>query len=255
MLTQEQIDQYERDGLLLLPSFFSVEEIAGLMADMPRIVALERPELARSAAGETCTALALQRYSEPFARFMRHPKLVNTARQLLGGDIYCHQYKVICKDPMGTLDFPWHQDYGNWQDLDGMPEPLALNISVYLDPVTEFNGPVAFIPGSHRRGRIPSLAETPAGLVNTTSLARLNRAVIEDLVNEFGMVSPKGAAGTVAIFHGLTAHASTPNISPWTRHILYFTANLVSNAIRKPTRPDYVAHREATPLEPGLAHA
>lgn len=255
MLTRQQVETYERDGLLVLPSLFSREEIATLMADMPRIVAMERPEIAKSAAGETCAALALHRYSPAFERFMRNPKLVDTARQLLEGDIYCHQYKIVCKDPMGTLDFPWHQDFGNWQDLDGMPEPKALNISVYLDEVTEFNGPVAFIPGSHRHGRIPSLAETPAGLVGTTSLARLNRTVIEGLVNQHGIVSPKGPVGTVAIFHGLTAHASTPNISPWTRHILYFTANRMSNAIRKPTRPDYVAHRDFVQLEPEAATA
>jgi len=250
MLTPQQVEQYERDGLLVLPSFFSLEEIGALMADVPRIVAMDRPEIAKSAAGETCAALALHRYSAAFDRFMHHPLLIETARQLLGGDIYCHQYKIVCKDPMGSLDFPWHQDFGNWHDLDGMPEPKALNISIYLDEVTEFNGPVAFIPGSHRHGRIPSLAETPAGLVNTTTLARLNRGVIEELVNEHGIVAPKGPRGSVAIFHGLTAHASTPNISPWTRHILYFTANRMTNAIRKPTRPDYVAHRDFVQLEP-----
>lgn len=255
MLTQDQLDTYRRDGLLSLPSFFRPDEIAALMDEMPRILALDRPEIAKAATGETCTALALHRYSEAFDRFMHHPRLIAMARQLLEGEIYCHQYKIVCKDPMGSLAFPWHQDYGNWQDLDGMPEPKAANIAIYLDEVTEFNGPVVFIPGSHHRGRIASLHETPAGLVNTTSLARLNREVIEDLTNEYGMVAPKGPAGTVVIFHGLTAHASTPNVSPWTRHILYFTANRTSNAITKPTRPDYVAHRTFEALEPDLAEA
>src|SRR4051812_20970685 len=109
MLSQQQVDQYERQGLLVLPSFFSAEEIGALMADMPRIVAMDRPEVAKSAAGETRTALALHRYSEPFRRFMHNPKLIGLAEQLLGGDIYCHQYKIVCKDPMGALDFPWHQ--------------------------------------------------------------------------------------------------------------------------------------------------
>lgn len=255
MLTQEQIARYEQDGLLVLPAFFTKEEIGELMAEMPRIVAMDRPEVAKAKTGEMRAALALHRYSEPFRRFMHNPRLLQVAHQLIHEPVYCHQYKIVCKDPMGTLDFPWHQDFGNWHDLDGMPEPQALNISVYLDPVTEFNGPVAFIPGSHKRGRIPSLAEVPAGLEEMTTLGRLNRGVIEDLVNEFGIVAPKGPAGTIAIFHGLTAHASTPNISPWTRHILYFTANSVANAIRKPTRPDFVAHREFTALEPELAEA
>ena len=35
-------------------------------------------------------------------------------------------------------------------------DPLALNLHVLLDDVSEFNGPLWFIPGSHKGGPVPA---------------------------------------------------------------------------------------------------
>ena len=52
------------------------------------------------------------------------------------------------------------------------------------------------------------------------------------------------------MFHGNLVHASAPNITPYPRRIVYLTLCAVSNYIRKPTRPDWIAHRDFTPIEP-----
>src|SRR6202008_3106877 len=36
---------------------------------------------------------------------------------------------------------------------------------------------------------------------------------------------------------------------PYPRKIVYLTLNAVSNYIRTPTRPDYIAHRDFTPIQ------
>jgi len=41
-----------------------------------------------------------------------------------------------------------------------VPEPLALNLHVFLDDVLEFNGPLTFIPGSHHQGPAPAALDT-----------------------------------------------------------------------------------------------
>jgi ectoine hydroxylase len=251
MLDASQIAQFERDGFLVIPSLFSPEEVALLRSEVSHIMELERPEIFRADNGEVRAALAVHRYSEPFHRLMHTPRLVRPTEQLLGGEVYCSQYKIVSKQPMGALDFPWHQDFANWHDLDGMPECRALNISVFLDEVTEWNGPVTFIPGSHKRGRVDSAAKLLPGLAKETSLAEMDLQVIAEMVAKGGLFSPKGPAGTAVLFHGLTAHASTPNISPWTRHIIYLTSNRTDNAIRKPTRAEYISHRDFTPLAAG----
>ena len=244
-LTDGQLADFERDGYLFLPELFSAEEIAVLMGDMPRIWGMQRPEVLRADDGEVRACLAMERYSEPFRRLLSHPRLLEPALQILDGPVYAHQYKVIPKEPFGKLDFPWHQDFASWHAHDGMPEPRAMNFALFMDEVTEFNGPICFIPGSHRDGRMDAAAEPLPG---STPLLTLSPEDVSRLAGTNGIVAPKGPAGSGVFFHGCLAHASAPNISPWTRHIVYLTCNRVDNAIAKPTRPDYYANQDFTPL-------
>jgi ectoine hydroxylase len=52
------------------------------------------------------------------------------------------------------------------------------------------------------------------------------------------------------MFHGNLVHGSAPNITPYPRRIVYLTLCAVSNYIRKPTRPEWIAHRDFAPIEP-----
>ena len=49
---------------------------------------------------------------------------------------------------------------------------------------------------------------------------------------------------------GNLVHASPPNITPYPRKIVYLTLCAVSNHITKFTRPEWIAHRDFTPIEP-----
>jgi len=247
-LDDRQLDAFDRDGFIFVPEMFSAREVALLRTEIDRFMVLERDEILRDDSGELRAALAMERYSEPFARLVRHPRLLEPAQQVLDGAVYAHQYKIVAKDPFGRLDFPWHQDFASWHAYDGMPEPRAMNYAVFLDPVSEFNGPITFIPGSHREGRIAGGdAPLPGG---KSPLYTLDRQTVARLAADGGMVAPKGPAGSAVFFHGCLAHASGPNISPSTRYIVYLTANRVDNQIRRPTRPDYYANQDFTPLQP-----
>jgi ectoine hydroxylase len=50
------------------------------------------------------------------------------------------------------------------------------------------------------------------------------------------------------MFHGNLVHASAPNITPYPRKIIYLTLCAVSNHITKFTRPEFIAHRDFTPI-------
>ena len=52
------------------------------------------------------------------------------------------------------------------------------------------------------------------------------------------------------MFHGNLVHGSAPNITPYPRRIVYLTLCAVSNYIRTPTRPEWIAHRDFSPIEP-----
>ena len=65
-----------------------------------------------------------------------------------------------------------------------------------------------------------------------------------------GVVAPTGKPGSVLMFHGNLVHASPPNITPYPRKIVYLTLCACSNHITKFTRPEWIAHRDFTPIKP-----
>ena len=122
------------------------------LAEAARLFDMQREEVWRETSGAARTAFAAHTYSEPFRCLGRHPRLVEPVMQLLGGQVYMHQFKVNAKAAFDGEVWQWHQDYGVWQRDDGMPEPRAMNIAVFLEDVTPANGPLLFIPRSHTSG-------------------------------------------------------------------------------------------------------
>ena len=98
------------------------------------------------------TNFAAHLYSEPFARLARHPRMVEPVQQVFDEELYMHQFKINGKMAFDGDVWQWHQDYGTWMNDDLMPTERAMNVAIFLDEVNEFNGPLMFIPGSHKQG-------------------------------------------------------------------------------------------------------
>ncbi|MGW8269206.1 MAG: phytanoyl-CoA dioxygenase family protein [Burkholderiales bacterium] len=246
-LTDQQLEQFDRDGYLFFPSLFSPGEVKVLNDAVPALYAQRRPENVREKDGETVrTNFAAHLYSAPFARLARHPRMIRPVEQLFGEKLYMHQFKINGKMAFDGDVWQWHQDYGTWKNDDAMPEARALNVAIFLDEVNEFNGPLMFIPGSHRVGVLEAGHDT-----TTTSypLWTIDHQTISKLVARGGIVAPKGPAGSMLLFHGCLVHASTSNLSPWNRINVYLSLCAVSNHIRRFKRPGYIAHRDFTPIE------
>lgn len=245
-LSTEQLERYQRDGLVFLPGVFNNTEIAALKAEQARILSLDLDSHLRAASGEFLGTTAMDRVSPLYKRLLSDERLLEISEHILGPELYCHQYKVILKQPFGKLTLPWHQDYGPWSHHDGMPEPRALSIGIFLDEVTEFNGPIMYIPGSHREGLIAYELLEVAG---TTPIPSLPDATVTRLATPHGIVAPHGPPGSVTLFDSCLAHASGPNQSPYPRNLIYLSYNPVSNAIRTPTRPTHFASQDFTALQ------
>ncbi len=246
-LTQEQIAQFDREGYLFFPGLFTPEEIQVLIDEVPRLYAQHRPENVREKGSEAVrTNFAAHMYSKPFARLARHPRMVESVMQIFGEPVYMHQFKINGKMAFDGDLWQWHQDYGTWQADDLMPAARAMNVAIFLDEVNEFNGPLMFIPGSHKLGVLDAEHD-----VSTTSypLWTINPDTIRKLVARGGLVAPKGPVGSMILFHGCLVHASTANLSPWNRVSVYLSLCAVSNHIRRFKRPEYIAHRDFTPIQ------
>ena len=246
-LTQTQLDTFDRDGYLFFPALFKPEEIKVLLDEVPALYAQRRPENVREKTGDVVrTNFAAHLYSAPFARLARHPRMVEPVKQVFGEELYMHQFKINGKQAFDGDVWQWHQDYGTWNNDDQMPEARAMNVAIFLDEVNEFNGPLMFIPGSHKLGVLDAAHDT-----STTSypLWTINNEVIKKLVERGGIIAPKGPPGSMILFHGCLVHASSSNLSPWNRVSVYLSLCAVSNHIRRFKRPGYIAHRDFTPLQ------
>jgi len=246
-LTDTQLQSFERDGYLFLPSHFTPVEIKTLSDEVPALYAQHRPENVREKGSDAVrTNFAAHLYSAPFARLARHPRMVEPVMQLFGERVYMHQFKINGKMAFDGDVWQWHQDYGTWKRDDDMPEPRAMNVAIFLDEVNEFNGPLMFIPGSHKLGVVDAEHDT-----STTSypLWTIDHDTIAKLVKHGGIVAPKGPAGSMILFHSCLVHASSSNLSPWNRISVYLSLCAVSNHIRRYKRPEYIAHRDFNPIE------
>src|SRR5258706_6414699 len=251
-LTPEQIAAFDKDGYLFFPSLFTPQEIRALTDEVPKLYAERRPENVREKGSDAVrTNFAAPLYSEPFAKLARHPRMVEPVADLLGEALYMHQFKINGKMAFEGDVWQWHQDYGTWLNDDMMPTERAMNVAIFLDDVNQFNGPLMFIPGSHRKG----VVEAKHDLATTSyPLWVVDNALISRLValaggKEGGIVSPQGPAGSMIVFHSCLVHASTSNLSPWNRVSVYLSLCAVSNHIRRHRRPEYIAHRDFTPIE------
>jgi ectoine hydroxylase len=245
-LSSVQLEQFDRDGYLFFPKLFTPEEIKTLTDEVPSIYAQHRPENVREKTGDVVrTNFAAHLYSNPFARLARHPRMVEPIKQIFDEDVYMHQFKINGKAAFDGDVWQWHQDYGTWFNDDQMPEARAMNVAIFLDEVTEFNGPLMLIPGSHKQGVLDAQHDT-----STTSypLWTIDHEAIKKLVIHGGIVAPKGAAGSMILFHGCLVHASSSNLSPWNRVSVYLSLCAVSNHIRRCKRPGYIAHRDFSPI-------
>ncbi len=247
-LSAEQLKRFHEDGFLILPSLFSKDEVAALTAALPGLYAEDTPANFREKNGLVRTTMGLHLRDATYARVVRHPRLVEPAMQILEDrDLYIQQVKVNVKAAFGGEVWQWHYDFATHHREDGVPKPLALNLHILLDEVTEFNGPLWFIPGSHQGGPVPTHLDTvttsyPLWCVEAPEVARLAGAR--------GIVSAKGPAGTALIFGDSLVHGSPPNMSPWNRRIFSLILNPVSNAGRSNKRPDWQHHRDLTPVVP-----
>ena len=252
-LTPEQLEQFDRDGYLFFPSLFSKEETRTLSDAVPDLYSRREAYNIREKGSDAVrTNFAAHLISEPFAKLARHPRMIEPVQDLFGGeDLYMHQFKINGKKAFDGDVWQWHQDYGTWLNDDAMPTERAMNVAIFLDDVIEFNGPLMFIPGSHKKGVVDAKHD-----LTTTSypLWTVDNALIAQLVERAGgknggIVAPKGPAGSMILFHSCLVHASSSNLSPFDRVSVYLSLCTLSNHIRRFKRPEFIAHRDFTPIE------
>lgn len=255
-LTKEQHDTYEDKGFLVIPSFFSEQEVRQLNAESARLRSGDAPldketVVTEKASGDIRSIFALHRQSDVMARLAADERLAGIASYLLGDDVYIHQSRLNYKPGFRGKEFYWHSDFETWHAEDGMPRMRALSMSLLLTDNHSYNGPLMLMPGSHKTF-VTTQGETPDDNYKS-SLKAQEVGVADDesltaLYERHGIETPTGPAGTLLIFDCNTMHGSASNISPLPRSNAFFVFNAMANKLVEPfgartPRPEFVGAR------------
>lgn len=139
------------------------------------------------------------------------PRLLDFAETLIGPYIQLESITYRATPPVSgqeAVERPrgYHRDMFAFFPEEGIyHRPLLFNAIVYLQDLTDENGPLYVLPGSHRR---------PMGVTE-----KGQRQPHPDEI----AVYPK--AGDIVLFHCSLLHSPSPNISKGRRHIFIITYN------------------------------
>ncbi len=239
VLPAEQTDHYRRHGYVFKESAFGSAEIELLLYELRRVAQIDSPARVLADDGESLRIVyGIHQTSDIFAALSRDPRLLSPSIDLLAGPVYVHQSKITAKSIQGSAGWPWHQDIAFWRGRDGLPTPRVLSAVVFLNDVTDVNGPIFLIPGTHRT-------------VLPTSEYCLLPEQISELCRDQQVVVPKGPAGSILFFSGALVHGSPTNITPYPRTLCFFTYNSIGN-LPEPGQgpPEYLCSRDFEPLTP-----
>ena len=232
-LTAEQIEQFNRDGYLMVESLFDAEEMSLLLsvARADQQLAQQAYDRLDSSDGRSKLWITDSLGEDIYSAFVRCRRVVEPVEQLLGGEVYHYHHKMMLKEPFVGGAWEWHQDYGYWYE-NGCLFPEMASCLIAVDRATTENGCLEVIKGSHRMGRI-ELGK--AGEQKGADVERVNEAL-----KHLDLVYCEMQPGSALFFHCNLLHRSDPNESPNPRWSLICCYNAAHNPCRAvPNHPAY----------------
>lgn len=154
-LSRAELEDFQRDGFLIVPSMFDAAEAATLLAAAHRDE--ERINGARTVMSGEGSRATLSIWNEAgddiFGLVARSNRLVEAMEALLGGEVYHYHSKISMKQPFEGGAWDWHQDYAYWYH-NGCLFPYMASCMIALDANLKENGCMQVLRGSHLMGRI-----------------------------------------------------------------------------------------------------
>ena len=231
MLTQEQVEFYHTNGYIVVENVISAADIAELrkitdgFVDKSREVT-EHTNVFDLEPGHTPEAPQLRRLKNPVAlhpiydRMLRHHFILDSVAQLVGPNIRYDTSKLNMKSAGFGSPVEWHQDFAFAAPVtnDDM-----LSVGLALDDMTQENGCLLFIPGSHK-GPIYDHYQNDVFVGGITAPDfRADSAVPIEV-----------KAGGITIHHTRTLHASAPNSSGRSRRLLLLQYSAADTLSQRP---------------------
>jgi ectoine hydroxylase len=234
-------DALADNGFAIIPAVLGQMQLSDLDRFVQGLGEYQGPGVARTASGEILSVVGIHLVEPALVDLIVEPALLGAVEKLVGTPVYIYQSSLHLK-PVSCPVLGWHQDFNAFNRFDGLPEARGVTLAFFIDEITELNAPVHAISGSHRVGHLPAERTPP------TNYYEISAPTINDLVAKGAVVPLLGAAGSLLVMDFNLVHASGTPLLPHRRAILYFNLVSVSVTCTRPTRPPFVASRQAVPL-------
>jgi ectoine hydroxylase-related dioxygenase (phytanoyl-CoA dioxygenase family) len=220
-LTAEQLQSYERDGFLLLPDYFTAQQMQALetVAHADHALSAGARDHRDQEGRVSRLSLHFELPDSAYAAYARCQAVVEPVEQLLNSKVYHYHHKMMMKEPLVGGAWEWHQDFGYWYKSFLFPDMGSCMIAV--DRAHKKNGCLQVLAGSHRMGRL-----THGTVGDQTGIDPDRVAVVED---QFERVYCEMAPGTALFFHSNLLHRSDANQSPDSRWALICCYTAIDN--------------------------
>lgn len=216
-LTSEQLETYNRDGIVFPVKVFSNEETSYFRAALEDL-------LAKFDEGSLKRLDGLHLFFPWAYRLVTHDSLLNTVEQVLGEDILVDGTLVFYKPAHDSSYVSWHQDsvYSTWHMTPSTSAWIALS------PSNRANGCMRAIPGSHKDGVLSHVNSRDQSnlLVRGEQVQTVDEASAVDVVLD---------PGDVSLHQSTLVHGSNSNASDQPR--IGFIVRFVTAQIAKQERP------------------
>lgn len=199
------VADYQRDGVVTVRQFLSPTEVNEIRNEISRYIHEDlpsRPADARTFEADGVTVRNLWRlelYNPRLRALAERDDIRALIAPLVRGTPVLAAVETFNKPARIGSGVPYHQD--NAYFCQSPPDMLTVWIA--LDPVTEANGPVYYVKGSHHFGPLPTQPSGVRG--NSIGLATAPDTPLEE--QYCALLEP----GDASIHHCNTIHHSAPN--------------------------------------------
>lgn len=232
-LTDQQKEDYFRDGYVIVRAYYSEAEIKRLQDAAFNDDALNEKAWQKKDSGGAVSKVCLwQETGDDFySMFSRGRRLVDVCEDLIGEPTYHTSTKIMMKEPFVGGAWEWHQDFGYWHRDNLMLYPKAISVMVAINRATEENGCLQVLKGSHHLGR---LDHSKTGDQKGAALE-----FVEEAMKYHALVNVELEPGDVLFFHCNLLHKSNQNRSAEPRWSMICAYNAISNQAFKENEAIY----------------
>ncbi len=210
-ITQDEIDTFDRDGVVCLRQFFDAKTI-GILRDMaeentrnPSPMAVDA---SREGTGRFFGDTFVWAHHPPLKEFVWHSPAADMASAVLQSEkINVIFDQFLIKDPGTSTPTLWHHDQTYWP----VAGDQVATMWIALDPVTNATGAVEYIKGSHKWGQ-----RFKAVSFKDKDLYKEDLPEVPDIDanrDQYDLVQYEMAPGDCTLHHGLTVHGAPGNSS------------------------------------------